>query len=161
MDELPNADDEAELALNRVLRNLPLRHAPATLESRVLEQLERLGTLPWWRRGFAHWPRTARAAFVAICCAVIGLTVLDGSWLIGGARIIGEIGGLSVSWAYPTIAVFSSAAEVAALLLRAIPLPWLYGSLAACALLYAALFGLGAAAYRSLYLQSPAAGDLP
>jgi hypothetical protein len=42
---------------------------------------------------------------------------------------------------------------VAALLAGAIPAAWLYGSLTAGALLYAALFGLGAAAYRILYLK--------
>ena len=37
--------------------------------------------------------------------------------------------------------------------IRASPPLWLYGSIALVATLYTALFGLGAAAYRTLYVQ--------
>jgi hypothetical protein len=48
--------------------------------------------------------------------------------------------------------------ELDAALRRVIPFEWLYGTMAAGTILYAALFGLGAAAYRTLYLH-PSAGD--
>jgi len=44
-------------------------------------------------------------------------------------------------------------ANLCASLVDAIPTTWLLPGLAAAALLYAFLFGLGAAAYRLLYLQ--------
>jgi hypothetical protein len=43
----------------------------------------------------------------------------------------------------------------------AIPPEWLYAALAAGAILYGALFGLGAAAYRTLYLKTFSAGESP
>jgi hypothetical protein len=52
-----------------------------------------------------------------------------------------------------------AAREFEAALVRAVPPDWLYGAMAAGAVLYAALFGLGAAAYRTLYLDSHSAGD--
>jgi hypothetical protein len=45
------------------------------------------------------------------------------------------------------------------LLVRVIPPVWLYGTLGVGVLLYVTLFGLGAAAYRTLYLRSSSAGD--
>ena len=49
--------------------------------------------------------------------------------------------------------------ELAAALARAVPADWVYGGLALSAALYAALFGLGVAAYRTLYLDSTLPGD--
>jgi hypothetical protein len=46
-----------------------------------------------------------------------------------------------------------------AVLFRVIPPLWLYGSLAIGIFLYVTLFGLGAAAYRTLYLQPSMAGN--
>jgi hypothetical protein len=51
------------------------------------------------------------------------------------------------------------ARELNAALVRVVPLEWLYGAMAGGAILYAALFGLGAAAYRTLYLNPSSAGD--
>jgi hypothetical protein len=53
----------------------------------------------------------------------------------------------------------SSAGGLAALLVRVIPPLWLYGGLGLGILLYVMLFGLGAAAYRTLYLWPTSAGD--
>jgi hypothetical protein len=47
----------------------------------------------------------------------------------------------------------ASAGNLIALLAHALPPGFLYGGLAVCAALYAVLFGLGAAVYRTLYLQ--------
>ncbi|HWJ34901.1 MAG TPA: hypothetical protein VNR70_06525 [Steroidobacteraceae bacterium] len=159
MNEQPETKDLAEQCLNHVLRELPLRRAPATLESRVLKELKRGADLPWWRRGFGSWPFSVRAAFVAGCGAIIGSTLLEGSWAIAGVRVLNEAVIQSMSWMHPAVAAVTSAGQFAALLERVIPSTWLYGVIVAGALLYAALFGLGAAAYRTLYLQPSIAGD--
>jgi hypothetical protein len=145
--------------LDALLRALPARRAPASLEARVLRELERRGALPWWRRGFAHWPLAARAAFVVICVAIIGFTLLDGSWAGTGSRALSALGSGS-GWTRPATAL-AWTVDWAALLLQVVPPIWLYGAMAAGALLYAALFGLGAAAYRSLYRQPSPAGHYP
>jgi hypothetical protein len=144
-----------------VILDLPVRHAPASLEARVLQELERRIALPWWRRGFAHWPLAARGAFVAICGAIIGFTVLDGSWSITGARALNEFWLASASWTHLAIAALASTVESLALLVHVIPPIWFYGGMTAGTLLYTALFGLGAAAYRTLYCQPSRADQQP
>ena len=146
--------------LKQVLRRLPLRRAPVTLELRVFRELERRAARPWWFREFAQWPAGARAAFVAICSAIIGFTLRDGAWTVL-ARVWRDADAVSVSWTRPAVAAARSADEVAALLMHVIPSTWLYGGLAAGAALYVALFGLSAAAYRTLYFQPSAAGAQP
>lgn len=105
-----------------MLRGLPPRSAPATLEARVRGELERLAMRPWWHRSFAHWPAAVRAAFVAACLALAALMLFEGNWL----------------WSD----------------LQSLP-RWLYECLAVGGLFYMILFGLGAAAYRALYLDTP------
>ena len=161
MNEQPETTEESEQLLSQVLHELPLRRAPVTLESRVLGELERRSALRWWRRGFGHWPLAARAAFVAICGAIIGFTFLDGSWAVAGTRVLHEAGAQWMSWSDPGVAAITSAGELAALLVGVIPTTWLYGGIAAGAMLYMILFGLGAAAYRTLYLQPSMMGERP
>jgi hypothetical protein len=152
MNEHPEADDVLERLLSRTLHGLPPRRAPMTLESRVFEELQRRAVLPWWRRSFGHWPRYARAAFLLLCGSLAGLAFLGGDWAVTGVRVV-QTSGASMSWARQTAAIMNVAGDVAASVAGAIPASWLYGSLAAGALLYAALFGLGAAAYCMLYLR--------
>jgi hypothetical protein len=45
------------------------------------------------------------------------------------------------------------AGNLITLLARTVPPAWAYAGIAAGAMLYAVLFGLGAAVYRTLYLQ--------
>jgi hypothetical protein len=138
-------NDSLQGLLERTLHELPLRRAPPTLESRVLCELQRRAALPWWRRSFAHWPLPARAVFVVICGALIRLAFLGGAAAVAGA--------LSLSWAREIGVLMASGGNLATLLARTLPVTWLYEGIAACAVLYAVLFGLGAAVYRTLYLQ--------
>lgn len=144
-------NEAPERLLDRALRALPLRRAPPTLESRVLRELERRAALAWWRRSFPHWPLLARAAFLVICAVLIRAAFLGGAAVMAAVRSLG--------WARDVGMLMSSGANLAALLARSAPPAWLYEGIAVCAMLYVALFGLGAALYRTLYLQ-PAAGDL-
>ena len=149
---ITNDSEEAlERLLDRTLRELPVRRAPLTLESRVLDELHRRAVLPWWRRSFAHWPLLARAVFLAICGALIRLAFVGGATAVAGVR--------SLSWARQIGTLAASGGNLAALLARTAPPSWLYEGIAACAVLYAVLFGLGAAAYRTLYLQPSAGGQ--
>jgi hypothetical protein len=144
---------KAERLLHELIRGLPLRRAPAALESRVCRELERRAARPWWFRGFSQWPVGARAGFVAICSIIIGLTVADSAWTML-VRTLGDAAAGPLSWTHTTVALIRSACEVAALLMRVVPTAWIYGGLTVGVALYAALFGLGAAAYRALYLPA-------
>jgi hypothetical protein len=149
---------KAERLLHELLRGLPPRRAPAALESRVCRELERRAAQPWWFRRFSQWPVGARAGFVAICSAIIGLTVSHGAWTML-VRTLGYAAAGPLSWTHTTVAVIRSACELAALLMRVVPTAWIYGGLIVGVALYTALFGLGAAAYRAFYLQPLPAGD--
>ncbi len=141
-----NESPEAlERLFDRTLHELPLRRAPPTLESRVLRELERRAALPWWRLSFAHWPLLARAAFLVICGALISLAFVGGAMAVAGVR--------TLPWAHEVGGLAASAVNLVALLARIQPPTWFYEGAAVCALLYAVLFGLGAAVYRVLYLQ--------
>jgi hypothetical protein len=147
-----------EPMLNELLRGLPLRRAPAALEYRVCRELERRAARPWWFRGFSQWPAGARTSFVAVCIAIIGLTAGDGAWTVI-ERMLTNAAVAPLSWTHTTAAAIRSACEVAALLVRVIPVAWIYGALMAGVALYMALFGLSAAAYRAFYLPPSRAGD--
>ncbi len=153
------SEQKFEKLMSQALRGLPSRRAPGTLEARVLAELQRRAALPWWRVGFAHWPAVPRAAFIAVCAALIAATILGGASAAIGMRSLNEAAALPLSWMHPLLTLLSSAGGVAALLARVIPPLWLYGALAFGIVLYVALFGLGAAAYRMLYRPS-SAGDL-
>jgi hypothetical protein len=145
--------DELERRLDHALRELPLLRAPATLESRVLSELERRAALPWWRRSFAHWPLPARAVFLLIGAALIRLAFVGGSIAVTAVSSLQQSGAPPLTWMRQAEVLMTSAANLAALLVNMVPPLWLYAGFAVCALLYAALFGLGAAVYHALYLR--------
>jgi hypothetical protein len=146
-------DERLERLVDRALQELPLRRAPGTLESRVLTELERRAALPWWRRSFAHWPLPARAGFLVICIALIGLAFVCGATAMDSLRTLHDSGALSLAWAREAVVLMTSAGNLLTSLWRAVPPAWAYAGLAVCAALYAVLFGLGAAAYRTFYLE--------
>lgn len=146
MTERNKADLELERRVHRSLRALPQRRAPLSLEARVYQELSRLASLPWWRRSFAHWPGTARAAFLLISGGLCALTFIGSARLVTSLVLLRGLGD-SLAW-------LSTAVEALGSLARAIPSIWLYEGLAVAAMLYGFLFALGAAAYRTLYLDA-------
>jgi hypothetical protein len=157
-------NDPLESTFHHALRDAPLRHAPPSLQARVLAEIERRAALPWWRRNFSRWPRPARVGFAAACGSIVaallaaawpwtpaGALAAAGAWPAGGP--------LSLPWARSALTLVEAVRELEAALVRVVPLEWLYGAMAGGAVLYAALFGLGAMAYRTLYLDSSTAGE--
>ncbi|HTB90763.1 MAG TPA: hypothetical protein VK743_22535 [Steroidobacteraceae bacterium] len=153
-----NTEQKLEQVLHQALSGLPPRRAPASLESRVAEQLARRASQPWWRASFANWPVAARVTFILVCAVLGAGTILGGVSAYLGNHSFDEASALLLSWAQPFLTVVSSAGGLVALLLHVIPPLWLYGIFGVGVFLYVTLFGLGAAAYRTLYLPS-SAGD--
>ena len=152
------SEQKLEQVLHQAFKGLPPRRAPSTLEARVAESLARRASLPWWRVSFASWPVGARVAFVLICAALVAATILGGVSAYLGDRSLNQAAALLQGWVHPILVVMSSAGGLASLAARVIPPLWLYGTLGFGILLYVTLFGLGAAAYRTLYLRSSSAG---
>ena len=56
-----------------------------------------------------------------------------------------------MAWFQPVTDLVGAFANTCGAILHSIPPLWFYGGVAAVAAMYVALFGLGAAAYRTLY----------
>jgi hypothetical protein len=140
----PGSTEALERRVHGLVHNLPLRRAPASLEAAVLAEIARRAALPWWRLSFAQWPAGARIVFVLVCLALVVLTLLAGG--------LHQFGAVPLAFVQGVANGVSAALGFAAIFVRLIPSPWLYAGLLVGALLYALLFGLGAFAYRTLYL---------
>ncbi len=150
MAPLPPNHEKLERFIHEVLCDLPLRRAPHTLERRVLAALEQRARLSWWRQGFTHWPRPARASFLVSAVAAAGLVTAPG-WLTP-STVIAPLADVAshLGWLTTARDLLDTFAATTGIVGQAIPPLWLYGALGVVAALYAALFGLGAAAYRTL-----------
>jgi hypothetical protein len=146
--------------LHRLLRGLPARRAPVGLEERVLRAIRQQADAPWWRRSFRHWPLPACVAFVLACGASLGLIWWGGSRVPVETLALGGVGGMLMSWLHAVSAALATANHVgqtlSAVFTHVLPSQWLYGILLLCGSLYAALFLMGAAAYRAFGSHSPA-----
>lgn len=145
----PESEQNLERFVSATLRDLPARRAPRSLEARVLAELERRAALPWWHKSFAHWPVAMRGMFLVGSAAFAGALV----WALAGFDATQAVNTVSADFAWVAALrdVTASLVDSGAILLRGISPVWLYGSLAAIVSLYAMLFGLGTAAYRTLY----------
>lgn len=142
-----------ESLVSHLARNQPLRRAPASLEQRVLAQLAvQRANVPWWRKGFAHWPLPARAAFLLASYGFVRLAFTSVMSLISFVSSR-EAAGAAMSWVHSCTEVLSAVASTGSALMHAIPTTWLYGAIVVGFALYAVLFGLGTVAYRTLYVQ--------
>ena len=160
MSDRPGLDEKLEQLLHRELRKLPPRRAPATLESRVLDELRRRAARAWWRQSFAHWPRTARTAFLLMGGGLGWAASLAGAWAVVNLPPLQESSAPLLSWVQQAGAVTGIAGDLATSLARAVPQPLLYEIAAVGAALYVVLFALGVAAYRTLYLHSTIPGGI-
>ena len=152
MSSRDQTDEKLERLVSRVLRDQPLRQAPASLEARVLGELAARARLPWWRRGIASWPAMVRVPVITACAVCVPLVWVLSLWLATRvasatrARIAGPLA--TLQGAGHTLA---SLGTLAAHIIQSIPREWLLGGLIATATLYAALFALVAVGYSLLY----------
>ena len=145
--------EQLEKMVHSALRSLPNRRAPATLEARVRAAIEAQAAIPWWHKSYAYWPSPVRVAFLALCAGLAGLLVFAVVSLQAGidsAELNGTFAPV-LAWGSRIGALGRGLADFVALVGRNIPTLWLYGTVAFVAGLYAMLFGLGAAAYRTLW----------
>jgi hypothetical protein len=146
--------DKLERLVDRALREQPLRHAPRSLEARVLAEIERRAALPWYRKSFGHWPLAARAGFLVASYGFVRIALVVVMVVAEAARSGRFVADLSsVTWLHSGASIISTIGATGAFVIGAIPTSWLYGGIALGVALYCALFGLGAVAYRALYIN--------
>lgn len=147
------SDEKLERLVGQVLRDQPLRRAPASLEARVLGELAARARLPWWRRGFASWPAAVRVPVIAGCAVCVPLVWILSLWL--ASRVVSvtthpRLAGPLASLLDTGHAAASFGATIAHVF-QSIPREWLVGGMIATAAVYAILFALVAVGYSLLY----------
>jgi hypothetical protein len=154
IDRDESLDREMEARLGQALRMLPERRAPSTLESRVLDALALRTPLPWWRRSFGEWPAAARIAFGVTSAVLVVLTVLAAAAANANLGLLGASHALSTPVLHDASVLFVIMRTLSVSLTSILSSSWVLGCLIASAALYAALFGLAIAGYRTLYLNA-------
>jgi len=140
-------EEQLERWIDHLLREQPERLAPDTLQLRVLDRVHQRAVRPWWLCSYSHWPFAARIALVmtSIACGLLGVRVM--AWItapMASTPLAQQLPGF-LRWA-------EALYEAITVVVNHLPPLWMYGALAVLAVLYGALFGLGAAAYRTLYV---------
>jgi hypothetical protein len=154
IDRDESLDREVEARLGQALRTLPERRAPASLESRVLDALARRVPMPWWRRSFGEWPAAARIAFSVTSAVLVVLTVLAAAAASANFGSLGASRALATPVLHDASVFFVITRTLSVSLASILSSSWVLGCLIASAALYAALFGLAIAGYRTLYLNA-------
>jgi hypothetical protein len=154
-DAMKPSPEKLEQVIHQTLRSLPAHRAPRSLEARVLAAIEARASLPWWRQSFSRWPMPARVAFVLSSAGIAKLLLMVVVWVMAGfdGAQLSSAFSSQLSWIESVTAVVHATGDFFAALYRGIPVLWLYGAVAFVGAAYAALFGLGAAAYRALHAR--------
>lgn len=150
MNPSTNPNDPLERLIDAAVRDLPPRRAPVSLEARVFAELQRRAQLEWYQRSYADWPIWARVVFVLGSIGIGSALVRACGWFFGGVQSSTALSGLTSSIS-PAAASVKAMADALGFIAHSIPSLWIYGALAVIGVLYATLFGIGAAAYRTLY----------
>ena len=147
--------EKLEELIHRALRDLPARRAPRSLEQRVLAELAQRAALAWWHKSFAYWPLPVRVAFIVASAGLVKVVLMATVWVMAGFDLaeVQNAFAQPVAWMEGGRAVSDALVGFCEIMLRNIPPLWLYGGLAFLAAMYAALFGLGAAAYKAFRAQ--------
>lgn len=153
---MKHSPEQLEKLIHQTLRSVPDRRAPRSLEARVMAAIAERATQPWWRQSYASWPVAVRCGFLLITGGIMKLALMATFWVMTEinpaqySRVIET----RLTWVQQVQSMLGGLGNVAETLFRSIPPLWLYGGLAVVVSLYVALFGLGAAAYRTLYAHN-------
>lgn len=144
----PNEQREQQLErlVDKALRDQPPRRAPLDLESKVMAEIARRAVAPWWQGSFSGWPVAARLLFIIASAGLITLV------LKASAMIIDPINpGARSAALFADVAWIPSLFMTIGTVVHDLPSLWVYGGVAILGALYLTLFGVSAAAYRTLY----------
>lgn len=143
-------EQKLEHLLQKTLRELPPRRAPASLEQRVLAELGRRAALPWWRKSYAHWPLLARCAFLLSSAVIAKAVIMSTVWIMLGFESSSAAAAVAtpVVWLLSFADLASSWVEFAGAVLSSVPRFWIYAGVVCLTAMYATLFGVGAFVYR-------------
>jgi hypothetical protein len=148
-----NRQQQFERLIQKTVRDLPPRRAPGTLENRVLAEIERRATQPWWRKSYAHWPLAARCLFLIGSGGLMKAAIMATIWVLVGfeSAPFADAFAIPYLWLHSLAALGSSLWDFAGAVLYSVPRFWFYGGVISLAAMYATVVGLGAFTYRTLH----------
>jgi hypothetical protein len=145
MNQPNDKHQQLEKYIDSVLRAQPMKRAPAGLESNVLAAIRHRVSRPWWQQGFSAWPLAAKALFLVASVGFARAALVIATW---GTSPLDSTSTTqlpqSFAWMHTVTAVISAA-------LQLIPNFWVYAIVGLVTAMYVLLFGVSAAAYRTLY----------
>ncbi len=139
-----------ETILDRRLRELPNRPAPASLAPRVLAAIQARARLPWYRRPWMQWPRGLQAGSLLLVSFVLGALTFA-SLHFGELGVPDALSGRVNVWLAPVEALWLAGTTLLELALRLAHQinPWIWAGLGLLATgMYATCVGLGTVLYR-------------
>jgi hypothetical protein len=141
-----NTPEQLERFIDKALRDQPLQRAPSDLETKVMAAIAHRAVTPWWRSSFTHWPAAERVLFLVASAVFVKLGLDAAALVIGPIDPAARSAALfaELAWIH---ALFVSIGAV----LRTLPSWWIYCGVTVLGALYLILFGVSAAAYRTLY----------
>ncbi len=144
----PTPDWVAEL--DRRLRGLPDRPAPATLIPGVLERIRSVQAAPWWHRAWWAWPKPVQAGSLLLCSGALAVLMflstrvydaaLDSYLLAAGQEFLAQVQYVGRTLAAIEAAALSLFCQPGVMACHAIAAFWI--------VLYLVCVGLGTALYR-------------
>jgi hypothetical protein len=152
MNPPPTPPEESRWAaeLDRRLKDLPDRRAPATLAPRVMAAVRARAASPWYRRTWWQWPALAQGLSLLVFSALLGgltwvclhagrdeLASSVGSYLTEGFAVFA-----------PLWSLLATLVEAFVLVLKQVPLLAWAGVAAFFSVMYLSCIGLGTALYR-------------
>jgi hypothetical protein len=145
-------DDRLARHVDAQLAALPPICAPESLAARVFAEIARREAMPWWRRAFRAWPRSAQVGFVLFAVALSQLLTLTGidflrhvDWAAAGSAAGDRLESVT--------SLFSTFDSLLGSMARVVPQRWAYGGVALIGLFYALLIGGSTFAFRALYAR--------
>src|SRR4051812_41007428 len=80
----PHDEQKLERLIHQTLREIPARRAPRSLEQRVMAELERRASQPWWKQSVVRWPMGPRIAFLLLSGGVAKPAMMAVVWALAG-----------------------------------------------------------------------------
>ncbi|HYE32870.1 MAG TPA: hypothetical protein VEH27_15690 [Methylomirabilota bacterium] len=145
----PEYEQRLEKLIDRKLKMLGERPAPGTLMPRVLAAIAAQKALPWYKRSFQRWPKSAQILFlitaaVAYVGVIYGISVADSAVNLTEAAkstAVAENAGAALSF-------FEALFRAGKLLANQLTLPWIAAIAALVMFMSASVVGAGAAIVR-------------
>lgn len=136
-----------EKRLHEELRNLPELEAPAGLIPSVMAAVSKQASLAWYRRPAMTWPAPLRIALVVLSVCLFGLLFLGVQFLMAGspeAHFFNAVLATGETIIRTMEAILGACLTV----MRRYASPGMFAAIAAAALAYFTLLGLGGALWR-------------